>query len=111
MRHLVLACAVAIGATTACTAQAHALTGKDPCEVIYLTASYGQQQRQAGVKDTEMTARINTEWMPIAAKAGIDDFWWKLIAGGPVYAYKQDEDMTPHEVGAKARKACWSMYT
>lgn len=33
MRHIVLACAVAIGAHTACTVQAHALTGKDPCEV------------------------------------------------------------------------------
>lgn len=60
MRHLVLAYAGAIGTTTACTAQAHALAGKDPCEVIYLTALYGQQERQAV---------------------------------------------------AKARKACWSMYT
>lgn len=58
MRHLVLAYAVAIGTTTACTA--HALAGKAPCEVIYLTALYGQQERQAV---------------------------------------------------AKARKACWSMYT
>ena len=60
MRHLVLACAVAIGATPACTAQAHALIWKDPCEVIYLTASYGQQQRQAGAKARKACWKIST---------------------------------------------------
>lgn len=111
MRNLVLACAVAIGATTACTAQAHALSGHDPCELFYLSASYGQDQRQQGVTDVQMTERINKEWMPIAVKLGLDEFWWKVLAAGPVFAYKQDADATPHEVGDKARKACWKLYT
>lgn len=51
MRNLVLACAVAVGAPHACTVQAHALTGHDPCEMFYLTAVYGQDQRQQGVTD------------------------------------------------------------
>ena len=68
MRNLVLACAVAVGATHACTVQAHALTGHDPCEMFYLTA-------------------------------------------GPVFAYQQNADATPHAVGDKARKACWKLHT
>ena len=111
MRKLVLACAVAIGATTAGTAQAHALTGHDPCELVYLSASYGQDQRQQGVTDVQMTERINKEWMPLAVKAGLDAFWWKILVAGPVFAYKQDADATPHEVGTKAMKACWKIYT
>ena len=111
MRKLIAACVVAIGTTTACTAQAHALTGKDPCEVFYLSAYYGQDQRQQGVTDVQMTERINKEWMPAAVKMGLDEFWWKILAAGPVYAYKQDADATPHEVGAKAMKAYWKIYT
>lgn len=64
MRKLIAACVVATGTTTACTAQAHALTWKDPCEVFYLSAYY-----------------------------------------------RQDADATPHEVGTKAMKACWKIYT
>lgn len=111
MRNFVLACAVAIGAPTACTAQAHELTGHDPCELIYLSASYGQAQRQQGVTEVQMIERINKEWMPIAVKLGLDEFWWTVLAAGPVYAYKQDANATPREVGDKARKACWKLYT
>lgn len=56
MRNLVLACAVAVGATHACTVQAHALTGHDPCEMFYLTAVYGQDQRQQGVSAYQQNA-------------------------------------------------------
>ena len=84
MRNLVLACAVAVGATHACTVQANALTGHDPCEMSYLTDVYGQDQRQQGVTFAQMTERINNGWRPIA---------------------------TPHAVGDKASKACWKLYT
>lgn len=111
MRNLVLACAVAVGATHACTVQAHALTGHDPCEMLYLTAVYGQEQRQQGVTVWQMTERINNEWRPIATQLGLDAFWWAALTAGPVFAYQQNADAKPHAVGDKARKSCWKLYT
>lgn len=111
MRRLVLTCAVAAAALPSCSVQAQALSSRDPCELLYVAAVYWQAERQRGVTDVQMIARINKVWLPRAVQLQIDPFWWGVLSAGPVFAYTQDAEATPHEVGESARKACWRLYT
>ncbi len=94
-------------AVLAIASTAHATP--DVCEVIKGTATLAQKMRQSGTTAEQMTKIVNTEWMPAAAKNGMSEWLWTFVSAGPLFAYKQDADATPREVGNAAFAQCIRM--